>query len=419
MSQPGNSWRMRPIAASERLRTIGRRSGSGGGGAALTETETKWSERVREWKARGRTAKEFAEGREFKPSTLVYWASCLRTGVGGAPRAKKREPRVRMARVVAVPTRAEDAIVIAIGTARVAVRAGFDAEDVGATLGCIVDAMAKRRRTPPSACRPTRPGVCIQPEPLAEPASVRPAARGTSLSSSPTGTTSSSSTSPSTRARPCARCSGASPATSKPTPMPSTTRSSAAKRAPTRTTTRPPRVGCLEPLPQAVLGGRHRHQRCRGARRRFFAFAPSSSSMRSGPILRQSSGTRDASSLRPLVDDFFAWAAAQYARVKDVRGLVATAFGYAIATGGRPATFPRRRPAAHDEQPLRARPQAIAVGRKAVVVLRLRRSRHRRRQPPLARRVVRAPRARSRGLLMDDNYFCRSTTTTSAGRPPY
>jgi hypothetical protein len=31
-----------------------------------------------------------------------------------------------MARVVAVPSRADDSIVIAVGTARVAVRAGFD-----------------------------------------------------------------------------------------------------------------------------------------------------------------------------------------------------------------------------------------------------------------------------------------------------
>jgi hypothetical protein len=92
----------------------------------MTETETKWSERVREWKASGRTAKEYAEGREFKASTLVYWASCLRTGVGGAPRAKKREPRVRMVRVVPSAVRVEETIVVAIGAARVAVRAGFD-----------------------------------------------------------------------------------------------------------------------------------------------------------------------------------------------------------------------------------------------------------------------------------------------------
>ncbi len=33
---------------------------------------------------------------------------------------------------------------------------------------------------------------------------------------------------------------------------------------------------------------------------------------------------------RPVVDDFFAWVTGQYARVKDTRGLVATAFGYAV-----------------------------------------------------------------------------------------
>lgn len=33
---------------------------------------------------------------------------------------------------------------------------------------------------------------------------------------------------------------------------------------------------------------------------------------------------------RRLIDDFFAWAKEQYARVKDARGLVATAFGYAV-----------------------------------------------------------------------------------------
>lgn len=92
----------------------------------MTETETKWSERVREWKASGRTAREYAEGRDFKASTLVYWASCLRTGIGGAPRAKKRDPHVRIVRVVPSSVRSEDAIVVAIGAARVAVRTGFD-----------------------------------------------------------------------------------------------------------------------------------------------------------------------------------------------------------------------------------------------------------------------------------------------------
>lgn len=92
----------------------------------MTETETKWSERVREWKSSGKTAKQFVEGRDFKSSTLVYWASCLRHGNGAVARRGRREPRVRMARVMAVAPRADDAIVIAVGAARVAVRAGFD-----------------------------------------------------------------------------------------------------------------------------------------------------------------------------------------------------------------------------------------------------------------------------------------------------
>lgn len=92
----------------------------------MTETETKWSERVREWKASGKTAKQFVEGRDFKASTLVYWASCLRHGSGGTARSRKREPRVRMARVVAVASRAEEAIVVTVGGARVVVRVGFD-----------------------------------------------------------------------------------------------------------------------------------------------------------------------------------------------------------------------------------------------------------------------------------------------------
>jgi hypothetical protein len=68
---------------------------------------------------------------------------------------------------------------------------------------------------------------------------------------------------------------------------------------------------------------------------------------------------------RPLVDDFFAWAAAQYARVKEVRGLVATAFGYAVRQEAALRRFldDGRLPMTnnHSERALRT----IAVGRKA------------------------------------------------------
>jgi hypothetical protein len=68
---------------------------------------------------------------------------------------------------------------------------------------------------------------------------------------------------------------------------------------------------------------------------------------------------------RPLVDDFFAWVREQYARVKDVRGLVATAFGYAVRqeTALRRFLDDGRLPMTnnHSERALRG----IAVGRRA------------------------------------------------------
>ena len=92
----------------------------------MTGTESKWAERVREWKASGRTAKAFAEGRDFKASTLVYWASCLRRGRVGAARPHKRQPRVRMVRLVAAAKPASGSLTVRVGTAQVEVRSGFD-----------------------------------------------------------------------------------------------------------------------------------------------------------------------------------------------------------------------------------------------------------------------------------------------------
>jgi hypothetical protein len=109
--------------------------------ARMTENETKWSERVREWRASGQKAKAFAEGREFKASTLVYWASCLRQGRIGDARPRKRQSRVRMARVVPKSRRPDDAIVVTVGAARVTVRPGFD----GALLRQVVRALGEEQ----------------------------------------------------------------------------------------------------------------------------------------------------------------------------------------------------------------------------------------------------------------------------------
>jgi hypothetical protein len=110
----------------------------------MTETATKWTERVRAWRASGRTAREFAEGQEFKPSTLTYWASQLRRSVsaeGGG--SGKRAPQVRMVQVVGKPAVAprEDTLVVVVGTARIAIRAGFDR----ALLRDVVEALGAAR----------------------------------------------------------------------------------------------------------------------------------------------------------------------------------------------------------------------------------------------------------------------------------
>src|SRR6478672_6320109 len=93
----------------------------------MTETEAKWSERVREWRSSGKTAEQFADGRGFEPSTLRYWASRLGRPRQSAaePRATRRVPMMRVERGGAGRAAAPP-IVIAIGAARIEVHAGFD-----------------------------------------------------------------------------------------------------------------------------------------------------------------------------------------------------------------------------------------------------------------------------------------------------
>jgi len=91
----------------------------------MTETESKWTERVREWRSGGQSAPEYAQGRGFEASTLRWWASRLDRGVLPASQPKSK-PRVRMARVVRPPRPTTEALTVRVGAARVEVRAGFD-----------------------------------------------------------------------------------------------------------------------------------------------------------------------------------------------------------------------------------------------------------------------------------------------------
>ena len=76
-----------------------------------------WARRVAKWQASGRTAGEFAEGREFAASTLRWWSSELRRRKAGA-----------FVRVVTAPIAAERdaALELEVGDVRVLVRPAFD-----------------------------------------------------------------------------------------------------------------------------------------------------------------------------------------------------------------------------------------------------------------------------------------------------
>ncbi len=110
------------------------------------ETEAKWSERVREWRASGVSAEDFASSRGFKASTLCWAASLLRhagspaTATAGpepeAPPRAKRKAGWRSKTPRFLPVRmhgpaAASEVVVEVGSARIRVARGFDVSLLG------------------------------------------------------------------------------------------------------------------------------------------------------------------------------------------------------------------------------------------------------------------------------------------------
>ena len=102
----------------------------------MTGTQSKWLERVREWKASGRSASDYAEGRGFAAATLVWWSSRIRggalgseaasaPGTGGDAASAPSTSQVRMARVVR-GARPSSVLTLQVGGAVIEVRTGFD-----------------------------------------------------------------------------------------------------------------------------------------------------------------------------------------------------------------------------------------------------------------------------------------------------
>jgi hypothetical protein len=85
---------------------------------AVRKTEEKWAERVRQWRASGETAEEFASRHGYAASTLHVWSS--RVGRAQGPRFLRLVPR-------AATGTAGAELVVEVGGARVRVTAGFDA----------------------------------------------------------------------------------------------------------------------------------------------------------------------------------------------------------------------------------------------------------------------------------------------------
>src|SRR5208283_3119726 len=92
----------------------------------MTGTQTKWCDRVRDWKASGRSASDYADGRGFAAATLVWWSSRIRGGALGKEAASTApSSEVRMARVVR-GARPSSALTLRVAGAVIEVRTGFD-----------------------------------------------------------------------------------------------------------------------------------------------------------------------------------------------------------------------------------------------------------------------------------------------------
>ena len=113
----------------------------------MTQTDEKWRERIRLWKASGQTAEAFAVGQPFKASTLKWRAAELRRAAEGGERYGKGHAvkgSIRLARVVpraraTAPTQG-GGVVVEVSGARISLSPGFDPElltDVVRALGAI------------------------------------------------------------------------------------------------------------------------------------------------------------------------------------------------------------------------------------------------------------------------------------------
>jgi hypothetical protein len=113
----------------------------------MTDAKTR-AELVAEWRASGLSAVKFSEGRDFTAHRLWDWSSKIRKteGAGTSESVPNALGRIRLARVVRMPSRAAEATPAGVGLtvevfgARVTVPPGFDR----ATLAAVLDEIEAR-----------------------------------------------------------------------------------------------------------------------------------------------------------------------------------------------------------------------------------------------------------------------------------
>lgn len=109
----------------------------------MSDTATKWRQRVAGWRASGETAETYSTGRGFTAGTLRWWASRLRRAdpIAG--------PVVRLAQVVRAPPVQRDEVprgtaVIELPDIRVRITVASDTDR--AVLAMVLDVLDRRGR---------------------------------------------------------------------------------------------------------------------------------------------------------------------------------------------------------------------------------------------------------------------------------
>ena len=109
----------------------------------MSDTATKWRQRVAGWRASGETAEIYSTGRGFTAGTLRWWSSRLRRedGITG--------PVVRLAQVVRAPSTQRDegrrgTVVIELLDVRARIKVASDTDR--AVLAMVLDVLDRRGR---------------------------------------------------------------------------------------------------------------------------------------------------------------------------------------------------------------------------------------------------------------------------------